>query len=129
MDARQRALGLRDGMIRSLAEDATALVLEPEPGRAMDKALEALGTVEDACASMIKTLHTSSHAMYAERDLGDVTADWTRARHAMRTLRLLYGPRVAPCPDPGHHADPPPRFPIPQREQDDARMADDGRQR
>lgn len=106
MDARGRALSLRDGIIRLLAEDATALVNEPDPGRSMDKALHALDAVETCCREMIRALHTGTPS-YAERDLGDANGDWLRATHAMRTLRLLYGPRehVTPCPDPGHHSD------------------------
>ena len=46
---------------------------------------------------------SSSHATYAERDLGDATDDWKRALHSLRIARLLYGPQVKaaePCDRP-----------------------------
>jgi hypothetical protein len=107
MDARQAAALLRDEMVETLATTARMLANEPDPGRQMDKALQALGIAEDACAAMTVALSTSSHPSYAERDLPEQTGKaWLQARHSMRMLRTLYGPREEPCPDPGHHADP-----------------------
>lgn len=129
MDARQRAIYTRDTLIELLATEAATLAHEPEPGASVHKMLAVLDALDTACRTAIATLHTSSHAMYAERDLpNEVSTEWKRAQHSLRLVRMLHGPREAPCPDPGHHADPP-RFPIPQREQDDARQADTGAQR
>lgn len=105
MDARQRATYMRDEIIQLLAQEAGTLAHEPEPGKDVAKMMETLAAVETACRSVMLTLSTSSHAMYAERDLPDETAkDWQRAKHSLRIVRTLYGPQATPCDDPGAHA-------------------------
>lgn len=131
---------VRASLIDSLAAAAMGLSADPEPTppRTVPKALEALDLALDGYLAMVKATHTSSHEMYAERDLPEDESEHLRtARHHLRLLHALYDPRPATPSTPVHHvrpaashcADMAPRFPIPQREQDDARQAEDGTRR
>ena len=87
---------IRDSIIEQVARASTRILLEPTPGPKTQESVWALDEMLTAAMAATKTLSTSSHPSYAERDLpGEVQDDLARARHNLKLLQGLYGPQVA----------------------------------
>lgn len=81
-------------LIRSLAEQAEALVLDPKPGDRVEGVINAMGEALTAYESLVKATHTSSSAYYAFDDLAiNEKNDYNRAKHAVQVLQRLHGPQ------------------------------------
>ncbi len=96
MSGRYVVLEARGVIIEQVALAARRIVLDPDPGKDMGKVLDALEGMLEGYLSAVHALHTSSHVMYAERDLPEEEQTaLTDARHFLRMLRAFHGPREA----------------------------------
>lgn len=89
-------------IITRIASTARELILHPDltsrvaNNSKIEDVVNALGDELKAYEAVVVAHHTSSHQMYALRDLPQAEAEEHQsATHCIRTLKSIYGPQVA----------------------------------